>query len=310
MDNSIVWFVPILLSVMTAATPLVLAASGQLIAERSGVLNLGVEGMMLMGAIAAFAVALTTDNPTLAILAGAGAGAGMALIFAVITLGLQANQVATGLALSIFGIGLSAMVGANFVGQPYAGLPEIHIPVLAELPVVGPLLFQHDFLVYLSLILPVALWWFITRSRGGLILRAVGDNPHAAHALGYNVIGIRFMAVLFGGAMAGLGGAYLSTAYTPHWAEGITAGRGWIALALVVFATWRPFRVFLGAYLFGGITIAQLHAQSLGVGIDAQILSMAPYVMTIVVLVIISSGLGSKRLDAPASLGRNFHAGS
>lgn len=306
--DTLIAITPILVSVITGATPLILAASGELVTERSGVLNLGVEGMMLMGAIAAFATVLTTGNPALAILAGAAGGAGISLIFALLTQGLKANQVASGLALTIFGIGLTSMIGNNFVGEPYSGLPHLPLPVLKDIPVLGPMFFDHNALVYLGFVFPPLIAFVLYRTRAGLILRAVGENHDAAHAIGYNVIGIRVLAIMFGGALAGLGGAHISTALTPHWAEGMTAGKGWIALALVVFATWKPGRVMIGAYLFGGITIAQLHAQSLGIQIEAQFLNMLPYAMTILVLVIISSGVGSKSLSAPGSLGKNFHA--
>ncbi|MDE0944610.1 MAG: ABC transporter permease [Alphaproteobacteria bacterium] len=297
----------VLVSVIGAATPLVFAAVGELVAEKSGVLNLGVEGMMLIGAVAAFAAALTTGSATLGILAGAGAGAILALIFALLTLTLLANQVATGLALTIFGVGVSALIGRSFVGIPLQRLQQLDLPGLSDLPIVGTLLFGHDILVYLSILLIPATIWFLDRSRAGLILRSIGENHAAAHALGHPVIAVRYLAVMFGGAMAGLGGAYLSLAYTPMWAENMTAGRGWIALALVVFATWRPGRLLLGAYLFGGITVAQLHVQGFGFDVPSQFLSMLPYVATIGVLVAISADGARARLNAPGSLGRIFH---
>jgi simple sugar transport system permease protein len=300
--------VAVLLTVISAATPLLLAALGELVVERSGVLNLGVEGMMLAGAVVAFAVTVSTGSHTLGVVGGALGGMALACIFAVLTLSLMANQVATGLALTIFGIGLSALVGASFVGIPVAPLPELDLPVLSDLPVLGPLLFSHDALIYLSIALTVAVAWFLRRARAGLILRAVGENQDSAHALGYPVIRIRYLAVLFGGLCAGLGGAFLSLSYTPMWAEGMTAGRGWIALALVVFAAWRPWRVLLGAYLFGGVTILQLYAQSAGeLGLPSQVFSMLPYLATILVLTIISAGPWRARLNAPACLGRPFH---
>ncbi|MBT3330717.1 MAG: ABC transporter permease, partial [Rhodospirillaceae bacterium] len=283
------------------------AAIGELVAEKSGVLNLGVEGMMLIGAVAAFAVALTSGSAILGILAGAGAGAILAFVFALLTLTLLANQVAAGLALTIFGIGVSALIGRGFVGIPLQRLPQLDLPGLSDLPVIGTLLFGHDFLVYLSILLIPATIWFLDRSRAGLILRSIGENHAAAHALGHPVIVVRYLAVMFGGAMAGLGGAYLSLAYTPMWAENMTAGRGWIALALVVFATWRPGRLLVGAYLFGGITVAQLHVQGFGFDIPSQFLSMLPYVATIAVLVAISADGTRARLNAPGSLGRIFH---
>ena len=296
-----------LLTIITAATPLLYAAIGEMVTEKSGVLNLGVEGMMLVGAVVAFATIHTTGSATLAILAGLLGGAGLSMIFALLVLGFQSSQVATGLALTIFGIGLSALLGQNLVGVAYDGLPNLHIPGLASIPVVGPLLFQHDILVYGSIVLVFAVAWFLKRTRAGLILRAVGDSHDAAHAIGYPVLRIRFLAILFGGGMAGIAGAYLSLAYSPLWIENMSAGRGWIALALVVFATWRPWRVFVGAYLFGGITILQLHAQALGVGVPSQVMSMLPYVATIVVLVLISRDRSKIKLNAPACIGKPFH---
>jgi general nucleoside transport system permease protein len=296
----------ILLTVVSAATPLVFAATGELVAERAGVLNLGVEGMMLAGAVAAFATAIGTGSATLAIIVAALAGALLALLFGFLTLSLLANQVATGLALTIFGIGLSALIGRDYVGIPISRLPRLAAPGLSDLPVVGPLLFSHDFLIYLSLFMVAAVAWFLRGTRAGLILRAVGESHDAAHSIGYRVIRIRYLAVLFGGMMAGLGGAFLSLSYTPMWVEQMTAGRGWIALALVVFATWRPWRVLLGAYLFGGVTILQLHAQD-WLELPSQVYSMLPYLATILVLTLISTGVTRGRLSAPACLGRPFH---
>lgn len=297
----------LLLSVMTAATPLLLAAIGELVTEKSGVLNLGVEGMMIVGAVCAFAASVTTGSAVAGIAAGAAAGAAMALIFAFLTLTMLANQVATGLALTIFGIGLSALIGKSYVGVAVEPLAQLQIPVISDIPVLGPVLFGQDALVYLSLFSVLAIYLFLTRTRAGLILRAVGDSHEAAHAIGYSVVRIRYLSVLFGGAMAGLAGAYLSLSYTPLWAENMTAGRGWIALALVVFSTWRPGRLLAGAYLFGGITILQLHAQSAGWGVPSQIMSMLPYLATILVLVIISGDRAKIRLNAPACLGKVFH---
>ena len=299
--------VDILVTIISAATPLLFAALGELVSERSGVLNLGVEGMMITGAVAAFAVTIITGSATLGILAAAMAGVAMALAFGVLTLSLLSNQVATGLALTIFGLGLSSLIGADFVGQPVAKLPELAIPGLSDLPVIGPLLFGHDALVYLSVGATIGVAWFLKRTRGGMILRAVGESDVSAHSIGYDVIKVRYMAVMFGGLMAGLGGAFLSLSYTPMWVEGMTAGRGWIALALVVFASWRPWRLLAGAYLFGGVTILQLYAQGAGgIGIPAQVLSMLPYLATILVLTIISAGPWRGRLDAPACLGKPF----
>jgi general nucleoside transport system permease protein len=299
--------VPVLLAVMTAATPLLLAALGELVTEKAGVLNLGVEGMMLVGAVSGFATTMTTGSAVIGVAAAAVAGACMALLFAVLTLGLLANQVATGLALTLFGIGLSALLGQSFVGMPLERLPRLYIPGLTDLPVVGPLLFGHDALIYLSLAMVAAVYWFLNRTRAGLVLRAVGENHDAAHAIGYHVLSIRLLATLFGGAMCGIGGAYLSLVYTPMWAEDMVSGRGWIALALVVFATWRPERVLVGAYLFGGVTIAQLHIQGAGFAVPSQILSMLPYLATILVLVLISRDQVRIRLNAPACIGKTFH---
>ncbi len=304
--NGMEWMVPVLLTVITASTPLLLAATGELVAEKAGVLNLGVEGMMLVGAIAAFAVASGSGSGLLGILAGALGGAATALIFAVLTLSLMANQVASGLALTIFGVGISALIGADFVGFALEPLPSLAIPGLSTIPVIGPILFGQDLLVYLSLVAVAGVAWFLTRTRAGLVLRAVGESHDSAHALGYPVIRIRYLATLFGGAMAGLGGAYLSLAYTPMWAENMTAGRGWIALALVVFATWRPGRLLLGAYMFGAITILQLYAQGAGIEVASQFMSMLPYLATILVLVLISRDRTKIRLNAPACIGKVF----
>jgi simple sugar transport system permease protein len=295
------------LTIITASTPLVYAAIGEMITEKSGVLNLGVEGMILVGAVCAFATVHFTGSATLAILVGLLSGAGLSLIFAVLVLGFQATQVATGLALTIFGIGVSALLGQDLVGIAYDGLPDISIPILSSIPFIGPLLFNHDVMVYGSFLLIFIVAWFLKSTRAGLILRAVGDSHDAAHALGYHVIRIRYMAIMFGGGMAGLSGAYLSLSYSPLWIENMSAGRGWIALALVVFATWRPWRVFVGAYLFGGITILQLHAQALGVGVPSQVMSMLPYLATIIVLVLISRDRNKIKLNAPASIGKPFH---
>ncbi|MCK4707969.1 MAG: ABC transporter permease [Gammaproteobacteria bacterium] len=299
--------IPAMLTIITAATPLLFAALGELVTEKSGVLNLGIEGMMVMGAITGFVTVHFTGSETLAILASLVAGALMSSIFAILVLKFHASQVPTGLALTIFGVGLSALVGQSMIGVAYEGLPVISIPLLSSIPVLGELLFNHTILVYLSIMMVFAVMWFLYKSRAGLILRAVGDSHDAAHAMGYSVIKIRFLAILFGGAMAGVGGAYLSLAYSPLWVEQMTAGRGWIALALVVFATWRPGRVLLGAYLFGGISILQLHAQALGIGIPSQIMSMLPYLATVVVLVIMSSDQSKIKLNSPASLGKAFH---
>ncbi|MAL80534.1 MAG: ABC transporter permease [Sneathiella sp.] len=301
------WIVPVFLTVITAATPLVFAAIGELVSEKSGVLNLGVEGMMLVGAATGFIAVTVTGSYFLGVAAAAFAGAAMALLFGILTLSLMANQVATGLALTLFGVGLSALMGQDFVGVPVDALTKLNIPGLSDIPFLGPILFAQDALVYLSIIMVGVVGWFLYKTKAGLILRAVGDSHDAAHAIGYPVIAIRYLAVLFGGAMSGIGGAYLSLAYTPMWAENMTAGRGWIALALIVFATWKPGLVLLGAYMFGGITILQLHAQAAGLDVPSQFLSMLPYVATIVVLVLISKDQSRIRKHAPACIGRVFH---
>ena len=295
-----------MITVITAATPLVYAAIGELVAERSGVLNLGVEGMILIGAVCSFLSVQATGSATLGILAGLFGGMLMALLFAFLTLTLQSSQVATGLALTIFGIGLSALLGQPLIGVAYEGLPTV-LPSLMEIPVIGRLLFGHDVLVYGSFILVFAVSLFLSRTRAGLVLRAVGDSHDAAHALGYRVIRVRYLATLFGGGCAGLGGAYLSLAYTPMWVENMSAGRGWIALALVVFSIWQPGRLLMGAYLFGGISILQLHGQALGIHVPSQLMAMLPYLTTIFVLVLIARDGGRIRRNAPASIGQAFH---
>ena len=300
--------VAILIATMRAGTPLLFAALGELMAEKAGVLNLGIEGMMLAGAVAGFIAMVLTGSPLIGVLAAMVAGMAMSGLFGFLTLSLMANQVATGLALTIFGVGLSAFVGLSYIGNPIQGLPSLAIPVLGDIPVLGPLLFNHDPLVYVSLVLLAAVTWFLYRSRAGLILRAVGESHEAAHAIGYSVLKIRYLAVLFGGATSGIAGAYLSLVYTPQWAENMTAGRGWIALALVVFATWRPARVLLGAYLFGGITIMGLHIQAAGFAISSHLVATLPYLATVLVLVLISRDATRIKLNAPAALGKPFHS--
>ncbi|WP_373085212.1 ABC transporter permease [Sneathiella sp.] len=301
------WIVPVILTIITAATPLVFASLGELVTEKSGVLNLGVEGMMLIGAVSGFMTATVSGSYILAIIVAAVAGGIMAFLFGILTLSLMANQVATGLALTLFGVGLSALMGQAFVGQPVPPLPQLDIAGLSDLPYIGPILFAQDALVYLSFVMVALVSWFLYKSKSGLILRAVGDSHDAAHSIGYSVIGIRYLAVIFGGAMSGIGGAYLSLAYTPMWAENMTAGRGWIALALIVFATWKPGLVLVGAYMFGGITILQLHAQAAGLNVPSQILSMLPYLATVIVLVLISKDQSRIRKHAPACIGKIFH---
>ncbi|MBQ4826688.1 MULTISPECIES: ABC transporter permease [unclassified Leisingera] len=304
MDLSAINPVLLIASLMVAATPLLLAAIGELVVEKSGVLNLGVEGMMITGAIAGFAVAVESGSPLLGFVAAAIAGAALSVLFAILTQFAQANQVASGLSLTLFGLGLSALLGQSYVGVKPPQMGDIHIPVLSDLPVVGPILFGHDIILYFGIVLTAAVWWVLKYSRIGLVLRAVGENHDAAHALGYKVLKIRLMAIMFGGACAGLGGAYISLIRVPQWTEGMTAGIGWIALALVVFASWKPWRALLGAYLFGGVTVVQLNLQAAGVAIPVEYLAMSPYLITIIVLVILSADKSS----APASLGRNFHA--
>jgi general nucleoside transport system permease protein len=303
-------FVHILIDVIVASTPLVFAAIGELVAEKSGVLNLGVEGMMIMGAIAGFATLSGTGNHPLAILAAMGGGALLALLFAILTQTLLANQVASGLALTMFGLGVSALWGQGYSGMSAGPFPRLYIPGLTDLPVVGTLIFGEDWMVYLSIAAVAGVAWFLKRTRGGLVLRAVGENHDAAHAIGYPVVRIRYLALLFGGAMAGLGGAYLSLVQTPLWVENMTAGRGWIALALVVFSAWKPWRSLIGAYIFGGVTILQLQAQAFGVSIPPHFLSMLPYIATILVLVAISRDKLMLQFNAPASLGKVFYAAS
>jgi simple sugar transport system permease protein len=296
----------IILSIIAASTPLLLAAAGELVVERSGVLNLGVEGMMIMGAACGFAGAYFTGSTLVGALFGMAAGAAMAAVFGALTLGLAVNQVATGLALTIIGVGLSGLIGSGFVGERIAPAPALYIPVLTGLPGIGRILFGQDGFVYFSLALIGGIWWFLYRTRSGLVLRAVGDNQTSAHSLGYPVLRIRMLAVLFGGACAGLGGAFLPLSYTPFFIPGMTAGRGWIALALVVFASWLPGRLVLGAYLFGAVTILQLHAQGAGLGIPSQLMSSLPYLATIIVLILISRTRGVAGSAAPASLGLVF----
>ncbi|MFZ6673434.1 ABC transporter permease [Undibacterium sp. Xuan67W] len=302
-------FAALIAASINSGTPLLIAALGLLINERAGVLNLGAEGMMLVSAIVGFAVGYQTHSPLLGFVAGAIAGMVMASLFAWLALMLATNQVATGLALSIFGAGLSAFIGQSFVGMSITN-QVTPLPYLSELPFVGVAFFSHHWMVYFSFGLCVAITWFLYRSRAGLILRSIGESPESAHALGYPVRTLRFAALLFGGACCGLAGAYLSLVYTPMWVEGLVAGRGWIALALTTFATWRPARVLLGALLFGSVTILQFHFQAIGIAIPSQILSMLPYLATIVVLVLISRNPDWIRLNMPASLGKPFRPGS
>jgi ABC-type uncharacterized transport system permease subunit len=296
----------IVLSIIAASTPLLIAAAGELVVERAGVLNLGVEGMMIVGAACGFAGAYFTGSSLVGALCGIAAGIVLSAVFAALTLGLAVNQVATGLALTIFGVGLSGLIGSGFIGQRIVSAPALDLPALTALPVVGRILFGQDGFVYASVALVLGIWWFLYRTRGGLVLRAVGDNHASAHALGYPVLRIRTLAVLFGGGCAGLAGAFLPLAYTPFFIPGMTAGRGWIALALVVFASWRPGRLVAGAYLFGAVTILQLHAQGAGLGIPSQLMAALPYLATVIVLVVISRARGQAGSAAPASLGLVF----
>ena len=296
----------VILTIITASTPLLLAAIGELVVERSGVLNLGVEGMMVMGAVTGFATAFATGSLLLGALAAIVGGMLLAFLFGVLTLTFVANQVATGLALTLLGLGLSGLIGESFVGQPGARMPRLDIPGLSDIPFVGPILFGQDAIVYLSFMLVAAVAYLLFRTRIGLIIRAVGDNHGSAHILGYGVIPVRYLCVLFGGACAGLAGGYLSLAYTPQWIENMTAGRGWIALALVVFASWLPVRVLIGAYLFGTVTILGFVLQALGIGIPSQLLSALPYVVTVLALVVISGNRMLMRANTPACLGQPF----
>ncbi|SEO71855.1 nucleoside ABC transporter membrane protein [Salinihabitans flavidus] len=304
MDLSAINPVLLIASLMVAATPLLLASVGELVVERSGVLNLGVEGMMITGAICGFAISVETGSPFTGFLAAMGGGALLSLLFAFLTQFALANQVASGLALTLFGLGLSALMGQGYVGIKPPATPRLDIPLLSDIPVLGRILFSHDLVLYFGIALTAVVWVLLKYTRVGLILRAVGENHDAAHALGFSVVGVRVVAIMFGGACAGLGGAYISLIRVPQWTEGMTAGIGWIALALVVFASWKPWRVLLGAYLFGGISVLQLNLQAAGIAIPVEYLAMSPYIVTILVLV----SLSADKSRAPASLGRIFHA--
>jgi simple sugar transport system permease protein len=302
MDLSVINPILLAAALMVAATPILLAAIGELVVERAGVLNLGVEGMMITGAVCGFIVAHHTGSPLLGFIGAAVGGAALSLLFAFLVLVLLTNQVATGLALTLFGLGLSALLGQGYNGIKSPDYATVHIPLLSDIPVIGPILFRHDPMVYLSLLLCLVVWAFLKYSRAGLLLRGVGENHEAAHALGHNVRLIRLAAIMFGGACAGLGGAYISLKIVPQWTDGMTAGAGWIALAIVVFASWKPGRLLLGAYLFGGVTGLQFNLQGARVPIPVEYLAMSPYIATILVLVLISAG------RAPGSLGKTFHA--
>lgn len=308
MDLSAISPTLLVASLMVASTPILLASIGELVVEKSGVLNLGVEGMMITGAICGFAAAVLTGSPMIGFVCAALGGATISLVFAVLTQYFLSNQVATGLALTLFGLGLSAMLGQSYVGIKPPTTYKLDLPLISDIPILGPILFSHDFTVYAAIALVLGVWWFLKYTRGGLILRAVGESHDAAHALGYKVVRVRVLAIMFGGACAGLGGAALSLVRVPQWTEGMTAGSGWIALAIVVFASWKPERVLLGAYLFGGVAVLQLNLQAAGVSIPVEYLSMSPYLITIIVLVAMSANRAKSALNAPAALGRVFHA--
>jgi simple sugar transport system permease protein len=297
-------------SMLNAGTVLAIAALGLLINEKAGIVNLGAEGMMLCAAIAGFAAVVRTGNDWVGFLAGMGAGALMAAAFGFLVIWMNTNQYATGLALSLFGAGFSAFAGIAYVREKLPERPHFSLPLLGDIPVIGPALFRQHPMVYLAIALVAWLMWFLYRSRSGLVLRSVGESPESAHALGYPVRRIRLAAVVAGGALCGLSGAYISIVYTPLWVEGMVAGKGWIALALTTFATWRPARVLLGAYLFGGVTMLQFHLQSRGVEIPSEFLNMLPYVATIVVLALISRNPAWIRVNMPASLGKPFYPGT
>jgi general nucleoside transport system permease protein len=303
-------FALLLAATLNSGTVLAFAALGLLINERAGIVNLGAEGIMLVGAIAGYATAVNTGNDWLAFCGGAAAGGLMAAAFGLLVIWLNTNQYATGLALSLFGVGFSAFLGIRYTQEKLTERPSFHVPGLSDIPFVGPAFFRQHPMVYIAIAFTVALAWFLYRSRAGLVLRAVGESPESAHALGYPVRRIRLLAVIVGGAMCGISGAYLSVVYTPLWVEGMVAGKGWIALALTTFATWRPARVLLGAYLFGGVTMLQFYLQGEGVQIPSQFLTMMPYLATIIVLVLISRNAAFIRINMPASIGKPFFPGS
>jgi general nucleoside transport system permease protein len=300
----------LLAATLNAGTVLAIAALGLLINEKAGIVNLGAEGLMLCAAIAGFAAVVHTGSDWLGFAAGMGAGALLAALFGLLVIWLGTNQYATGLALSLFGVGFSAFAGIRYVQEKLPERPRFSVPLLGDIPLVGPALFRQHPLVYGTIALALGLIWFLYRSRAGLVLRSVGESPESAHALGYPVRRIRLAAVVAGGALCGLAGAYISVVYTPLWVEGMVAGKGWIALALTTFATWRPARVLLGAYLFGGVTMLQFHLQGVGVDVPSQVLTMLPYLATIVVLALISRNPAWIRINMPASLGKPFYPGS
>jgi simple sugar transport system permease protein len=300
----------LLAATLNAGTVLALASLGLLINEKVGIVNLGAEGIMLCAAIAGFATVVHTGSDWLGFAAGMGAGAILAGIFGVLVIWLNTNQYATGLALTLFGTGFSAFVGTAYVQAKMGARPTFAVPWLSDIPLLGPALFRHHPLVYLTVLFALGLIWFLYRTRSGLVMRSVGENPESAHALGYPVRRIRLLAVVVGGALCGLAGAYVSVIYTPLWVEGMVAGKGWIALALTTFATWRPARVLLGAYLFGGVTMLQFHLQAIGFEMPSQFLTMLPYVATIVVLALISRNPQWIRVNMPTSIGKPFYPGS
>ena len=296
----------VLLTIVTAATPLLLAAVGELVTERSGVLNLGVEGMMVMGAVTGFAAAYVTGSAALGVAAAVGTGVATSLLFGFLTQTLVTNQVATGLALTLFGLGLSGLIGESFTGLPGVKLGRIHVPGLTDLPLVGPVIFGQDVIVYASIAITFLVAWVLARTRIGLVIRAIGDNHHSAHALGYHVIAVRYACIAFGGALSGLAGGYLSLVYTPQWIENMTAGRGWVALALVVFSSWMPRRVAVGAYLFGTVWIMGLYVQGVGIDVASQLLAALPYLVTIAALVMLSGNRTLTRVNTPTCIGQPF----
>ncbi|MEM7723790.1 MAG: ABC transporter permease [Pseudomonadota bacterium] len=300
--------ITLIAALIVVSTPVLLAAIGELVVEKTGVLNLGVEGMMIIGAVTGFVVGVETQSVLLAFIAGMVGGALLSAVFAVLTQLLLANQVATGLALTLFGLGLAALLGIGYSGSLPPSVPDVFPQAVQDIPLIGPILFGHSAMIYLAVLLVAAVWYVLNHTRIGLILRAVGESHDAAHALGYKVVRIRMLAILFGGACAGLSGAFLSVARVQNWIDGMTAGAGWIALALVVFASWKPWRLLVGAYLFGGIAALQLRLQAAEVGVPVALLDASPYLITIIVLVIISSDRSRAALNAPAALGKVFHA--
>ncbi len=303
-------YVLLFASTLNAGTVLAIAALGLLINEKVGIVNLGAEGMMLCAAIAGFAAVVNTGSDIAGFLAGMAAGAVLAGIFGLLVIYLNTNAYATGLALSLFGAGFSAFVGINYVQAKLPQRKNYEVPWLSDIPWIGSALFKHHPLVYATIAFAIALIWFFDRTRTGLVLRAIGESPQSAHALGYPVRRIRWIAVMVGGSLCGLSGAYISMIYTPLWVEGMIAGKGWIALALTTFATWRAARILLGAYLFGGFTMFQFHLQATGIEVPSHFLSMLPYIATIVVLAIISRNPQWIRVNMPASIGKPFFPGS